>query len=397
MSARPEVGARGEERADPQAGTGARTRRRLLLFSFIADNRWSGMGNWTHSIADALRAEGHDVTLWFAADFPRAERAGRLAVLLHPIAFALRALRRRREFDAVVVHEPSGAWYGLLRRLAPGLPPMVAMCHNVESHSVASMRAAARRGQAANTGGVRYHLFRRWQSNLTIRLADHVVCLSSVDRAYIIERLGRSSASVSVMLNGVVPAGAGAPAVLRDGDAPTVAFVGGWLDIKGRRVLPPLWAEVRRRIPAARLTLIGTGQPASEVLRDFADADRASLEVIPRIADNDALLATLARHRVLVMPSLSEGSPLVLLEAMDLGLAAVASRVGGIPDLVHPGETALLFDPAEPEAGAHHVVALLQDGARAAAVGRAAQAAVRERTWEAAAEVLLDAVRSAGR
>ena len=55
------------------------------------------------------------------------------------------------------------------------------------------------------------------------------------------------------------------------------------------------------------------------------------------------------RSDILCLPSFTEGSPNVIKEAMASGLAVVASRVGGIPDLVHDGETGLLFEPGNVE------------------------------------------------
>ena len=104
---------------------------RILLVSFVGNNRWSGMGKWTHSMADSLSELGHEPSVWFAEDFPRFANRQRWAVLLFPLALAWRIWKKRGEFDVVVIHEPSGFWYGLLRRIGCQIPPMIAMCHNV--------------------------------------------------------------------------------------------------------------------------------------------------------------------------------------------------------------------------------------------------------------------------
>lgn len=76
---------------------------------------------------------------------------------------------------------------------------------------------------------------------------------------------------------------------------------------------------------------------------------------------------------VFVLSSLSEGTPLALMEAMACGVPAVATRVGGIPEIVVDGETGILVPRANPRALAEAVAALLDDPARARGMGRAAR------------------------
>src|SRR6185437_6401666 len=81
----------------------------------------------------------------------------------------------------------------------------------------------------------------------------------------------------------------------------------------------------------------------------------------------------LAAGDLFVMPSLSEGLPLALVEAMATGLAIVASDVGGIPEVVERDREALLVPSASPIALAAAIRALLDDPERRSALGAAAQ------------------------
>jgi glycosyltransferase involved in cell wall biosynthesis len=74
---------------------------------------------------------------------------------------------------------------------------------------------------------------------------------------------------------------------------------------------------------------------------------------------------------VLAVPSLTEGSPLIVLEAMAAGVPVVASAVGGIPDQVRHGEEGLLVPPDDPGALGDALGGLLQDPARAHRLGEA--------------------------
>lgn len=80
---------------------------------------------------------------------------------------------------------------------------------------------------------------------------------------------------------------------------------------------------------------------------------------------------------VFVLPSLSEGSPMVLLESMAAGVPAVATNVGGIPEAVENNKTALLVPPADPRSLADAMLALLMDRARAVRLATAASEHVR--------------------
>jgi glycosyltransferase involved in cell wall biosynthesis len=72
-----------------------------------------------------------------------------------------------------------------------------------------------------------------------------------------------------------------------------------------------------------------------------------------------------------VLSSATEGLPLALLEALTLGRAVVATRVGGVPDVVDDGRTGLLVDPGDPVALAKAIERLLDDEALRRQLGNA--------------------------
>jgi glycosyltransferase involved in cell wall biosynthesis len=364
--------------------------RRLLLVSLIADRLWTGMGRWTHEMAEALRHSNHKVTTWFASDFPISAAIGRWAVLSFPIALAYAIFRERRRFDAVVVHEPAGLWYSILQRHSTSLPPILAMCHNVESHCFVTMRDHTQMGLASVPvlSQIRSPLFRHWQSDGSIRFANHVICLSTVDREYIRNRLGVPDSKVTQLINGTSPE----DFVNRAPVGTSVLWVGGWLDHKGKRVLPVLWRDVRANIPAATLTIVGTGVSGDDVLACFASVDRESITVLPRVDSRDEMRSLYSTHAVFIMTSLTEGSPLALLEALAAGLPCVATSVGGIPDIISSNESGLLYRPDDASTGAQHVIDLLSDPLRASELGEVGRARAAKLTWAAAASTLMCAV-----
>ena len=69
----------------------------------------------------------------------------------------------------------------------------------------------------------------------------------------------------------------------------------------------------------------------------------------------DDIRAHLASLDVLVVPSILDGRPVVVLESLALGVPVIASRIGGLPGLIHDGETGFLVEPGDTEAIARHL------------------------------------------
>jgi glycosyltransferase involved in cell wall biosynthesis len=355
------------------------------------------MGKWTHRVADALAGMGHEPTLWFADEFRALQKMRRTSVLAFPVALARRILKSRSKFDAVVIHEPSGWAYGLLRRMSSGFPPMILMCHGVETRIYAQNLAAAARGLATVPFSTRIKapLIRLWQSRLAARLADSVVCLSTADREYLISHVGLPDSRVVLMVNGVDRTEIIDPQSKAPAATCRLLFVGGWLDNKGRRFLPVIWPLVRKEFPSAMLTLIGTGADRETVLRDFREQDRASVTVVPRVITPAIMRKEFASHGIFLMPSVSEGSPLALLEAMAAGMPVVAANVGGIPDIVTNGVNGLLFESMDAGAAADRVCTVLRNPTMASEIGWAARNRAAELTWRSSAETLMGAIETA--
>lgn len=143
---------------------------------------------------------------------------------------------------------------------------------------------------------------------------------------------------------------------------------------KGQAGLLEVFAAIHERINDARLELIGSG-PDEDALR--ARAASLGIEEAIRFAgrrsEADTLVA-IANADILVVASLMEGLPIVLMEAMALGTAVVAPRLAGIPELIDDGRTGLLFTPSDWRELESKVERLLtDDGLRARLVAEAFQ------------------------
>ena len=216
------------------------------------------------------------------------------------------------------------------------------------------------------------------------RRSDRVVAISSYTAAEV-----RELADIPIEVipyTTSLPAPGAAP-VARDGTGP-VLFVGRLVERKGVANLVEALARLGPGGP--RLEVIGDGpeRPALEALaRQLGLGDRATFR--GKVPARE-LQECYARAAVCVLPSVTdargdtEGLGVVLLEAMNWGTPVIASRIGGIPDIVEDGVSGLLVPPGDPEALAAALRRILGDRALARRLGEAGRERLRERfSWEA--------------
>lgn len=128
--------------------------------------------------------------------------------------------------------------------------------------------------------------------------------------------------------------------------------------VKRVRDVIDVFARVREDIPS-RLVLVGDG-PEMPVAREFA-AELGVLDAVTFVGVVDDVAPLLNRADLFLLPSSTESFGLVALEAMASGVPVIASRVGGIPEVVADGETGYLADCGDTEKMAEQARALLRD------------------------------------
>jgi glycosyltransferase involved in cell wall biosynthesis len=243
---------------------------------------------------------------------------------------------------------------------------------------------------------------KRW----SLHLVDDVVTLSGDNRSDYESFAGpRQRPRVHVIHNGIdltrfdAHAGERSEQPLRtDKRHPLVVTVAGLNNQKGHIHLIRAIPRVLQKVASARFLFAGEGH-----LRDHLEATAGALglrDVVTFAGDRSDIPALLASSDLFVLPSLFEGMPMSVLEAMAAGKAVVATDVGGTRDLVVPGETGLLVPPGDSDSLAHAIVELLLSEERREALGRAGRRRAEEHF--SAAEMgaryrrLLDKVRPYG-
>ena len=205
-----------------------------------------------------------------------------------------------------------------------------------------------------------------WLVRLVLRPARTVICVS--------ESLTEAMRSIGVAQARWIPNGVAIPErIVEDNPEPFVLYAGRLSPEKGIKEL----LEATEHLP---LVVVGDGP-----LRPLVPQ---TLGFLPH-AELDRLYS---RAAVVVFPSLYEGLPVCLLEAMAHGRAVVATNVGGMPELVEDGRTGMLVEPGDTEALRVAIERLLADTELRKELGRAARARVRQIcSWDRVIDATLDA------
>jgi glycosyltransferase involved in cell wall biosynthesis len=277
--------------------------------------------------------------------------------------------RTRRELrskapDAVLVQGAHETWLVLLGRSLSGVRPRVILdVHGDWRSSTRLYGSPARR--LLNPLADRIALS-------ALRRADAVRTISDYTTG-LVRSYGVEPAAVFPAFMDLDPfLGPAAP----QPTTPRALFVGVLEHYKGIDELADAWRLVAARHPGATLHLVGTGTRRAVVEQLVAELpDRTERT---EALSTEGVARALDEATVLVLPSRSEGMGRVLVEAFCRGRATVASRVGGIVDLVRDGENGLLVPPRDPQALADALVRVLADRGLAERLGAGAKASANE-------------------
>jgi glycosyltransferase involved in cell wall biosynthesis len=275
----------------------------------------------------------------------------------------LRLIRRERP---LIVHTHT-AKAGTLGRLAAWLARVPVVVHTYHGHVFRGYFSPAR---------TRLFLaVERWLARRT----DRLLTVSAQVRRELLE-LGIGTPEQLVVvplgldLDPFLAVGAAGDGELRralgiEPAAPVVAVVARLVPIKAHEVFFGAAAIVSARRRDVRFPVVGDGERRAEL---EALVTRLGLAGSVRFLGWRGDLPAIYREAdVVVLTSRNEGSPVSLIEAMAAGRPVVATRVGGVPDLVEDGVNGCLVDPDRPAAVAEAVLALLDDPDRRHALGQA--------------------------
>lgn len=397
---------------------------KICLFSYRGNPYSGGQGIYLHQLTRALAALGHQLDVVVGPPYPRdlsrwatvhklpnlnlwGKYRGewlphpgpirllsplnllefmltRLRFFPEPLAFSLRALgwlagaMQGRGFD--LLHDVQSLGYGNLAMRCFGLPMVTTVHHPL---TIDRRKAFAR----DRTFEEMYHtavFFPVAMQGVVIRRMERVITNSQSGKAAIHADFRVPEDRISIVPGGLDTGFFHNPGVYRR-RKDTLLFVGNTDDWKkGARFLLHALALLPRGV---RLRVVDDPYPAKKLLHE--EAGRMNLDgritFLGKLGD-EALREEYCRCTILVQPSLFEGFGLPAAEAMACETPVVASAVGAVPEVVR-GDAGLLVPPADAQALADAILALLDEPHRRESLGQAGRKRmVRHFDWSIAAE-----------
>jgi glycosyltransferase involved in cell wall biosynthesis len=366
-------------------------RLRILVAHNVPAARTTGMSRIMTFSHDPLVAQGHTVDYVTTESIPTVYngRWGRFTFPWYLYQKVRQAAINGQPYHIVNVHEPSGLWL-VLRRSKLGGAKIVAMTHGVENRAWQLALTEHRLGRSGPSGKSRliYPTTSLWQSYLTLSRANHICCLNFEDHTYLQHWLRRPASQITRIYPAAAPIYAQA-AVNRDYQRATrLLFAATWRKNKGIEDLVPAFTQLAQRFP--QLQLVGLGLGISESTFRAAFPASCQSQLIYRQTANDlATAAEFAAADIFLLPSLFEGTPLTLMEAMLSGLPIVTTATCGMKDVIKDQDNGLLIPLRDPAAIEASISKLLINPDLRARLGRQAQQDAQTfYSWEKTAQVM---------
>lgn len=289
-----------------------------------------------------------------------------------PLAIASRLMRHFRDHDVDIIHthRHSDTVLGALAGTLAGTPRLVRTVHGLREPMTGWHRLKFEA----------YSMLER----LVLRSRADLLIAVSANIAAALRDAGYDDERIVHIRNGIDPA---RMAPRRDraevrqelglaSDAVVIGTAGRLTAVKAQADLLHAARLMLARGIGATFLIVGDGplRRDLEALAVSLGID-ASCVFTGERADAHSVIAAMD---VFVLPSLHEGTPMVLLEAMTLGVPVIATAVGGVPDVIHDGATGLLVEPGDPQALAAACVALASQPDRRRWLAVRARRAVRE-------------------
>jgi sugar transferase (PEP-CTERM/EpsH1 system associated) len=223
-------------------------------------------------------------------------------------------------------------------------------------------------GKYPQGSGVKQAL-RHWLERRASGRCKRVVCVSDALLAYVVEEIGLRPELLQTIVNGIDVAELREPRNARGQEEFVFVAVGRLAAVKNYPLMLEAFAEASARAGQLRLLIAGDGPERGTI--EALVAERRLESKVRLLGFTQDVNSVLKNADAYVISSLSEGTPMAVLEAMRAGLPVLATRVGGLPTVIREGETGLLVPSGDVTALSRAMVELASDPGRSRAMGDA--------------------------
>ena len=209
--------------------------------------------------------------------------------------------------------------------------------------------------------------YMRTLGRATLNAADRIICYTPLEKQRFVDEFGIDQDKIELIPNGIDP-GMFSPAPHPNGDERTVLFIGRLVPGKGAHFLIEAAHILRERYPDLKFVLVGDGPGKPEIenlIARYGLQESVSLRDFSRY---DEMPDIYRRSSIFVLPSLYEGVPRTMLEAMSCGLPVIISDFPHLKDIVQ--NAGLMFPKGDVRALVDAVATVLEDENMARDFGR---------------------------
>lgn len=324
---------------------------RILVLNHEFPPIGGGGGRAAESICTALAKRGHEIAVLTSHfnDLPREEHRDGFTIIRIP---ALRTQPFRASFLSMVAYVLSGLWAGL--RLVRVFRPDVIHVHFAVPAGALAWALSKLTGVpyvlTAHLGDVpggvpeKTNNWFRWVFPVTRAIwrdARARVAVSEFTRGLAFKQYAEE---ILVIPNGIEVDSA-KPFSIQVNEPPVIVFAGRFMEQKAPLQIIQTLNELKS-IPW-RCVMIGDGPLMLNVKKSIAELGLDDRFALPGWVTPDEVMEYFGKSDILFMPSLSEGLPVVGVQALAKGLAIVASRIGGFVDLVDEDQNGYLIEPRD--------------------------------------------------
>jgi len=354
-----------------------------ILVSGLPPKRLAGTEIATYNIAKYLARRGHEVHVITSLDEGLPKESIEEGFYVHriktkeisimgPLSFCIKSIFLINTITPDILHSQSILRTGLTCFIAKKLfkKPCIAYCRGSDIYS--SWK------------------FKNIISKLVLKNADAVIALTEDMKREIKKICDRD---IFVIPNGIdlekfknLSKETLRKRLKIEEDEKMIIFVGTLRPVKGIKYLIKAMKLIIKENENVKLMLVGDGEEREELESLVVELDlKDCVKFIGRV-QNEEIPRYMIASDVFVLPSFSEGFPVVILEAMASGLPIVATKVGGLPEIVKDGENGFLVEPKNPEEIAEKVLLILKGDKLRERISENNKKKVKEYSWERVSE-----------